>query len=229
MQWWKVEGAVKFPHVSLVAMLILGKPVSNAFQERVFSRGTFEDNILRKRRLENSFEMSILEGLNAAKITMIEEAFNLHSIDPWKYVEKDTGSITGETKDKQEQHENDSKQGTVNKKEQKAGNDIRKFFSVNWSQRKPVVTNAILVANTQEIEDDDEISVPAPDEAENYISGWDEDELEGLGVGIEDVALVGKAIATEYEVGNTVGDVYGGVDIDYTLMEEVDNRDSESE
>ena len=46
--WWKQEGSRSFAEVSCAALVLLGKPTHNAFQERVFSRGTYKDGVLKK-------------------------------------------------------------------------------------------------------------------------------------------------------------------------------------
>lgn len=45
--WWK-EHEAKFPELAISASIILGKPTHNAFQERVFSRGTYTDTKLKR-------------------------------------------------------------------------------------------------------------------------------------------------------------------------------------
>ena len=48
LKWWKQEGSRSFVEVSCAALVMLGKPTHNAFQERVFSRGTYKDSVLKK-------------------------------------------------------------------------------------------------------------------------------------------------------------------------------------
>jgi guanylate kinase len=53
------------------ASIFLGKPTHNAFQERVFSRGTYADSNLKKSMKENNFEMVVLSSLNCHKMDAI--------------------------------------------------------------------------------------------------------------------------------------------------------------
>jgi hypothetical protein len=66
--WWKQKGSRSFAEVSCAALVMLGKPTHNAFQERVFSRGTYKDSILKKSLKEDKFEMSVLNSLNGAQV-----------------------------------------------------------------------------------------------------------------------------------------------------------------
>ena len=67
--WWKNVGMLRFPKIAVAASILLAKPFHNGYQERIFSRGTFTDNILRKRLREEQYEMRVLEGLTRHKIT----------------------------------------------------------------------------------------------------------------------------------------------------------------
>lgn len=64
LSWWKIVGAPKFKLLAPAAAIIYGKPSHNAFQERVFSSGTWKDSRLKKRRKEKTFEMEVLESVN---------------------------------------------------------------------------------------------------------------------------------------------------------------------
>lgn len=66
-KWW-MKNEKKFPELAMGASVILGKPTHNAFQERVFSRGTYSDTKLRKRLKEEYFEMSVLNSVNGKHI-----------------------------------------------------------------------------------------------------------------------------------------------------------------
>ena len=72
-KWWK-EHEAKYPELALAATIMLGKPTHNAFQERVFSRGTYSDTKLRKRLKEEYFEMSVMNAING---TMIDEMYEM--------------------------------------------------------------------------------------------------------------------------------------------------------
>jgi hypothetical protein len=69
--WWNVYGRNNFPLLTPGASIILGKPTHNAFQERVFSRGTYADSNLKKSMKENNFEMAVLNSLNCHKMDEI--------------------------------------------------------------------------------------------------------------------------------------------------------------
>jgi guanylate kinase len=62
--WWQQLGRNKFKNLELCALIVLAKPIHNGFQERVFSRGTFTDDQLRRKMKESTFELSILEAIN---------------------------------------------------------------------------------------------------------------------------------------------------------------------
>jgi hypothetical protein len=66
--WWKEVGSRTFVEVSCAALVMLGKPTHNAFQERVFSRGTYKDSLLKKSLKENKFEMAVLNSLNGEQV-----------------------------------------------------------------------------------------------------------------------------------------------------------------
>ena len=46
--WWMANNHL-YPELAVRACLVLGKPTHNGFQERVFSRGTYQDTKLKKR------------------------------------------------------------------------------------------------------------------------------------------------------------------------------------
>jgi hAT family C-terminal dimerisation region len=69
-KWWQ-DHELKYPELTLAATILLGKPTHNAFQERVFSRGTYTDTKLRKRLREEFFEMSVLNAVNGKQIDEI--------------------------------------------------------------------------------------------------------------------------------------------------------------
>ena len=64
MDWWKIKETT-YPELAVGACIVLGKPTHNAFQERVFSRGTYTDSKLRKQLKEESFEKSVLNSVNS--------------------------------------------------------------------------------------------------------------------------------------------------------------------
>lgn len=66
-KWW-MKHEQQFPELAMGATLILGKPTHNAFQERVFSRGTHTDNRLKKNLTEEAFEMSVMNAINGTQI-----------------------------------------------------------------------------------------------------------------------------------------------------------------
>jgi hypothetical protein len=66
-KWW-MKHESKYPELAMGASIMLGKPSHNAFQERVFSRGTYADTKLRKKLKEEYFEMSVLNAVNDKQI-----------------------------------------------------------------------------------------------------------------------------------------------------------------
>lgn len=79
LEWWKIKEST-YPELAVGACIVLGKPTHNAFQERVFSRGTYTDSKLRKQLKEESFEMSVLNSVNSRTLEscsdMIEKINN---------------------------------------------------------------------------------------------------------------------------------------------------------
>jgi hypothetical protein len=75
--WWNVYGRNNYPLLMPGASIILGKPTHNAFQERVFSRGTYADSNLKKSMKENNFEMAVLNSLNCQKMDEIIKQQNM--------------------------------------------------------------------------------------------------------------------------------------------------------
>ena len=73
VKWWQQHENI-YPELAAAASILLGKPTHNAFQERVFSRGTYSDTKLRKRLKEEHFEMSVLNAVNGKQI---DEVFEL--------------------------------------------------------------------------------------------------------------------------------------------------------
>jgi hypothetical protein len=70
--WWARRWR-QYKDIAIMASIMLGKPTHNAFQERVFSRGTYSDTKLRKRRTEESFEMGVVNSVNRNEVTKLME------------------------------------------------------------------------------------------------------------------------------------------------------------
>jgi hypothetical protein len=73
--WWRQHGRNKFKYLELCAMLVFAKPVHNGFQGRVFSRGTFTDDQLRRKMKETTFELAILEAINCDAVDKYMEMY----------------------------------------------------------------------------------------------------------------------------------------------------------
>jgi hypothetical protein len=82
--FWK-EMQSKYCHLSTAALIFLGKPTHNAFQERVFSRGTYTDTKLKKKLTETSFEISVLNAVNNKQLQDLKETIK----DINKKIDKD--------------------------------------------------------------------------------------------------------------------------------------------
>jgi hypothetical protein len=69
--------------LAIAALFCLGKLKHNAFHERVFSCGTYTDNILQKWLSELSFEMSALCAVNSNQFDEIDDLLTniINSID----------------------------------------------------------------------------------------------------------------------------------------------------
>jgi hypothetical protein len=101
LMWWNCFGKINYPMLASAACIVLGKPTHNAFQERVFSRGTYADSNLKKNMKEDNFEMAVLNSLNCKKMDeiykrhdlgMIKRNYNAHLttfFDTEKYQLKD--------------------------------------------------------------------------------------------------------------------------------------------
>jgi hypothetical protein len=76
MSWWKLNSKL-YPELSVRACIVLGKPTHNGFQERVFSRGTYQDTKLKKRLKEENFEMSVLNAINNRKVQDLKGIMDL--------------------------------------------------------------------------------------------------------------------------------------------------------
>jgi hypothetical protein len=87
MKWWKQFGSSRWPMISVVAAIVLGKPSHNGFQERVFSRGTHRDDKLKQRLLDQNFEMSVLNSLTNTKLTEVMKSINRMDGNETKYDE----------------------------------------------------------------------------------------------------------------------------------------------
>jgi hypothetical protein len=76
MGWWMANNKL-YPELAVRACLVLGKPTHNGFQERVFSRGTYQDTKLKKRLKEENFEMSVLNAINNRKVQNLKGIMDL--------------------------------------------------------------------------------------------------------------------------------------------------------
>ena len=76
LEWWKIKETA-YPELAVSACIVLGKPTHNAFQERVFSRGTYTDTKLRKQLKEESFEMSVLNSVNSRTLESCSDMIEL--------------------------------------------------------------------------------------------------------------------------------------------------------
>jgi hypothetical protein len=74
-RWWRDSGRERYKYIEVCALIVLAKPIHNGFQERVFSRGTFTDDQLRRRMKESTFELSILESINCDVVDKYMEIF----------------------------------------------------------------------------------------------------------------------------------------------------------
>lgn len=92
LKWWKEEGQMRFPKIALAAMIILGKPYHNGFQERVFSTGTWTDGKLKQRLTSRNLELSVLDKINSERcynlLSSIKSLTENEGTDDSKYVEQ---------------------------------------------------------------------------------------------------------------------------------------------
>jgi len=59
LAWWKGSKEV-YPKLYVTAMLVLSKPITNAFQERCFSAVTWRDTLMNQSMTEATFEMVMI-------------------------------------------------------------------------------------------------------------------------------------------------------------------------
>jgi hypothetical protein len=64
LHWWVITGRQLFPKIFITAFIHLGKPYTNAFQERVFSKTTWMDGHLMQSQKATTLEMRALDALN---------------------------------------------------------------------------------------------------------------------------------------------------------------------
>jgi hAT family C-terminal dimerisation region len=76
--WWK-EKKESFFYLSVASAIILGKPVHNGYQERVFSRGVYVDTKLRQRLKDNNFEISILNNFNTTELERVMKVMEVQN------------------------------------------------------------------------------------------------------------------------------------------------------
>jgi hypothetical protein len=86
MKWWRNYGCKKYQLLGSAASVALGKPTHNGFQERVFSRGTYQDCKLKKRMSEDGFEMAILNALNFRSLEDLQKKLTMSRPDCSKLV-----------------------------------------------------------------------------------------------------------------------------------------------
>jgi hypothetical protein len=83
--WWRTYGRKHFKLIEICALIVFGKPIHNGFQERVFSRGTFTDDQLRRRMKEETFEIAILESINCDVVDRYMKHYKTKNlVDPTK-------------------------------------------------------------------------------------------------------------------------------------------------
>ena len=73
LKWWRDFGANEWPMISTAAVILLGKPTHNGYQERVFSRGTYMDCKLKQSLKESSYEMAVLNSITTDQITKLKD------------------------------------------------------------------------------------------------------------------------------------------------------------
>ena len=73
LAWWK-ENCTKYPRIYISAMVWLGKPATNAFQERVFSRASWYDsNRLMTQQSNKNFEMRTMDAASREIVELIKK------------------------------------------------------------------------------------------------------------------------------------------------------------
>ena len=64
LEWWKSVGQNQHPLIYFAALLIIGLPASNGFQEQIFSGCTHHDDSLCQSVGDDNFEESVLLSAN---------------------------------------------------------------------------------------------------------------------------------------------------------------------
>jgi hAT family C-terminal dimerisation region len=109
MKWWEEIGKVDYPHIYIIACIVLPLPDSNASQERTFSSATWMDGKLNKQQSDATFQMKIILKQNSKFLEetriqvkedyrrevanhtkqMLEDAMKLREFDMEKLEEKE--------------------------------------------------------------------------------------------------------------------------------------------
>jgi hypothetical protein len=106
--FWKDKQAVH-PELSLPAGIVLGKTTHNAFQEHVFSKGTYMDTKLKKRASEDTYKINALNVCNTHNMTSLNNVVT--SIDNKKQQQKGKDDIELEMYQKVKEYEADRFKG----------------------------------------------------------------------------------------------------------------------
>jgi hypothetical protein len=82
VKWWMDnDGGGKFKYLQGLAVAHLSQPYTNAFIERVFSRGTWVDAARSQRTLDRTFEMRVLDADNRKVVEMAKPLLDKKDMD----------------------------------------------------------------------------------------------------------------------------------------------------
>jgi hypothetical protein len=81
LQWWHTYGRVKYPLIFPVACVSLGKPYTNAAQERNFSLASWFNCILMQSSKDVTFEIRCIEALNRSSLKSAKMSIAEHIKD----------------------------------------------------------------------------------------------------------------------------------------------------
>jgi len=101
MEYWKVEGSIKFPTIGILAAITLAKPYTNAQQERDFSTATYFDGKLMQRQKTSTLEERFLCRVNRSVIKDLQ----IEIQESEKLLRIDLSSLDGASADNSNQHE----------------------------------------------------------------------------------------------------------------------------
>ena len=111
MKWWENHGKEQFPHLYILACLILALPESNGHQERTFSAATWMDGNLSSKQSNATFEMKILIAKNKTFLDRARKDLKSHHEKQASKATKDLLAVVAKHKTKEQASDDNSDSG----------------------------------------------------------------------------------------------------------------------